>query len=275
MKKSPSDNNKKDNRFDLLRELLLEEDREKISALNQEIIASDKIAARVDPLIDAKIKDLRENFPEYFGDTITETIKVQIRDSQDEVVDALYPIMGKMVKKFIIAEITKLSENINDKVKKTFSFKGMFKRFKGRLSGVSDGDVILQDAFKPKIEEVFVIEKNSGILLGNHSTGNIANKDMVSGMLTAIKAFAEDAFSKEGQNLEDVKFETFQILLYNFKTVYVAVAASGVLNTEFKGKLTDQVNDFAEDLFDDRSDLEDESKLNEMIVHYLIKDDLN
>lgn len=275
MKKSPSDNNKKDNRFDLLRELLLEEDREKISALNQEIIAREKIAARVDPLIDEKIKDLRENFPEYFGDTITETIKIQIRDSQDEVVDALYPIMGKMVKKFIIAEITKLSENINDKVKKTFSFKGMFKRFKGRLSGVSDGDVILQDAFKPKIEEVFVIEKNSGILLGNHSTGNIANKDMVSGMLTAIKAFAEDAFSKEGQNLEDVKFETFQILLYNFKTVYVAVAASGVLNTEFKGKLTDQVNDFAEDLFDDRSDLEDESKLNEMIVHYLIKDDLN
>ena len=275
MKKSPSDNNKKDNRFDLLRELLLEEDREKISALNQEIIAREKIAARVDPLIDEKIKDLRENFPEYFGDTITETIKVQIRDSQDEVVDALYPIMGKMVKKFIIAEITKLSENINDKVKKTFSFKGIFKRFKGRLSGVSDGDVILQDAFKPKIEEVFVIEKNSGILLGNHSTGNIANKDMVSGMLTAIKAFAEDAFSKEGQNLEDVKFETFQILLYNFKTVYVAVAASGVLNTEFKGKLTDQVNDFAEDLFDDRSDLEDESKLNEMIVHYLIKDDLN
>ncbi len=98
---------------------------------------------------------------------------------------------------------------------------------------------------------------------------------MVSGMLTAIKAFAEDAFSKEGQDLEVVKFETFQILLYNFQTVYVAVAASGVLNATFKDKLTDRVNDFAEDLFDDRSDLENELKLNEMIVDYLIKDDLN
>jgi len=275
MKKSPSDNKKKDNRFDLLRELLLEEDREKINALSQEILVREKVSARVDPLIDEKIEDLRKNFPEYFGDTITETIKTQIRDSQDEVVDALYPIMGKMVKKFIIAEISKLSENINQKVKKTFSFKEVFNRFKRRASGVSEGDAILQDAFQPKIEEVFVIEKDSGILLGNHSTGNIANKDMVSGMLTAIKAFAEDAFSKEGQDLEDVKFETFQILLYNFQTVYVAVAASGVLNATFKGKLTDRVNDFAEDLFDDRSDLEDESKLNEMIINYLIKDDLN
>ena len=275
MKKSPSDNKKKDNRFDLLRELLLEEDREKINALSQEILVREKVSARVDPLIDEKIEDLRKNFPEYFGDTITETIKTQIRDSQDEVVDALYPIMGKMVKKFIIAEISKLSENINQKVKKTFSFKEVFNRFKRRASGVSEGDAILQDAFQPKIEEVFVIEKDSGILIGNHSTGNIANKDMVSGMLTAIKAFAEDAFSKEGQDLEDVKFETFQILLYNFQTVYVAVAASGVLNASFKDKLTDRVNDFAEDLFDDRADLENESKLNEMIVDYLIKDDLN
>ena len=274
MKKSAQDS-PKDKRFELLRELLLEDDRKKFNALSDEIIMREKIAARVDPLIDEKIEDLRKNFPEYFGDTITETIKIQIRDSQDEVVDALYPIMGKMVKKFIIAEISKLSEKISQKVKKTFSFKEVFNRFKRRASGVSEGDAILQDAFQPKIEEVFVIEKDSGILLGNHSTGNIANKDMVSGMLTAIKAFAEDAFSKEGQDLEDVKFETFQILLYNFQTVYIAVAASGVLNATFKDKLTDRVNDFAEDLFDDRSDLENELKLNEMIVDYLINDDLN
>ena len=275
MKKSPSDNKNNDNRFDLLRELLLEEDREKINALNQEILVREKISARIDPLIDEKIEDLRKNFPEYFGDTITETIKAQIRDSQDEVVDALYPIMGKMVKKYIFAEISKLSERINKRVKNTFSFKSMFKRFKRRASGVSDGDAILQDAFQPKIEEVFVIEKDSGILLGNHSTGNIANKDMVSGMLTAIKSFAEDAFSKEGQDLEDVKFETFQILLYNFNTVYIALAVSGVLNTDYKDKLIDRINNFAEDLFDDRADLENESKLNEMIVDYLIKEDLN
>ena len=134
-----------------------------------------------------KIEDLKENFPEYFGETITETIKVQIKESQDEVVEALYPIMGKLVKKFIIAEIAKLSESINDTINNKFSVKQIIKRlFKGNTTDAED---VLQQVFEPIIEEVFIIEKDSGLLVGNYSRGNIADKDMVSGMLTAIKSF--------------------------------------------------------------------------------------
>ena len=207
MKKTAADN-KKDNRFELLRELLLEDDREKFQALSDEIVQKEKFSKKVVPLVDEKIEDLRANFPEYFGDTITQTIKVQIRDSQDEVVEALYPIMGKLVKKAIVSEITKLSDSINKTIKEKFSFQEIIKRFiKGKKN---DADIVLQDVFEPIIEEVFVIEKDSGLLSGSYSRGNIADKDMVSGMLTAIKSFAEDAFSKEGQNLEDIKFETLK-----------------------------------------------------------------
>jgi len=275
MKKTTQDSPKVDKRFELLRELLLEEDREKFNTLSDEIVMREKMAARVDPLIDEKIEDLRENFPQYFGETITQTIKTQIRDSQDEVVDALYPIMGKLIKKAIVSEIRKLSESINKSVKKTFSFGGMFKSFKRKVSGVSDGDAILQDAFRPKLEEIFVIEKDSGLLLGNHSTGNIADKDMVSGMLTAIKSFSEDAFAKEGQDLEDIKFETFQISLYNFNSIYIAVAISGVQNQQFKDDLSDDVNDLAEIILGNRSNLENESKLNSLIKEHLLKEEFN
>lgn len=270
MEESTQDN-QKDNRFELLRELLLEDDRKKFNELSDELLLREKMAARVEPIIDKKIEHLREKFPEYFGDTITQTIKTQIRDSQDEVVDALYPIMGKMIKKYIASEISKLSENINKRVKRTFSFKDYFKR---KFSGTSEGDAALQDAFKPVLEEIFIIEKNSGILLGNHSTGNIANKDMVSGMLTAIKSFAEDAFAKEGQDLEDIKFETFHISLHNFKTIYIALAISGVQTLDFKEDLNDNINDFAELVLGDRSHLENEDKLNELIIKYLIKEEL-
>ena len=273
MEKSTQDIHK-DKRFELLRELLLEDDRKKFNELSEEIIMREKVASRVDPLIDEKIEDLRENFPIYFGDTITETIKTQIRDSQDEVVDALYPIMGKMIKKYIASEISKLSDNINKRVKSTFSFKDYFKRFKRKVSGVSEGDAILSGALKPTLEEIFIIEKNSGILLGNHSTGNIANKDMVSGMLTAIKSFAEDAFAKEGQDLEDIKFETFHIALHNFNTIYIALAISGVQTQDFKEKLNDDINDFAEFILGNRSHLENETELNTLIVKYLIKEEL-
>ncbi|KGL63988.1 hypothetical protein [Polaribacter sp. Hel1_85] len=269
MKKTPADNNK-DNRFELLRELLLAEDREKFDSLSQEIILREKLSNRVSPLIDEKILDLRENFPEYFGDTITETIKVQIRDSQDEVVEALYPIMGKMVKKFIVAEITKLSDSINKTIKEKFSIQEILKRIlKGKRN---DAGIVLEEVFEFVIEEVFIIEKESGLLSGSYSRGSIADKDMISGMLTAIKSFAEDAFSKEGQDLENIKFETFQLSIRNFKTIYIAIATSGVLTSEVLEELSDNISNLAEIILRDRSYLADEERLNKLILKELIEE---
>ena len=268
MKKTTVDTHTNNNRFELLKELLLADDREKFDSLSEEIVKREQLSKKVSPLVDEKIEDLRKKFPEYFGDTITETIKIQIRDSQDEVIEALYPIMGKLVKKAIISEINKLTEKVNTTVKEKFSIQDIIRRFfKGKKS---DADVILQEVFEPVIEEVFVIEKNSGLLSGSYSRGNIADKDMVSGMLTAIKSFAEDAFSKENQNLEDIKFDSFQLTIKNFKTIYIAIATSGVLNVEFKENLSDNVNNLAEIILRDRKYLTDEVKLNVLIERHLI-----
>ncbi|QNM86666.1 cell envelope biogenesis protein OmpA [Polaribacter pectinis] len=268
--KKPAADNKKDNRFELLRELLLEDDREKFEALSEEIIQKEKFSKKVSPLVDEKIEDLRENFPKYFGGTITETIKVQIRDSQDEVVEALYPIMGKLVKKAIVSEITKLSDSINKTVKEKFSIQEIIKRFfKGKKN---DANVVLNEVFEATIEEVFIIEKDSGLLSGSYSRGNIADKDMVSGMLTAIKSFAEDAFSKEGQDLEDIKFETFQLSIQNFKSIYIATATSGVITREFKEGLSEKINNLAEIILRDRTYLSDEERLNTLIFQQLIEE---
>jgi hypothetical protein len=267
MKKTPSDIHVEDNRFELLKELLLEEDREKFDSLN------DEFAGKVNPLIQEKIEDLRNNFPEYFGDTITETIKYQINNSQDEVIEALYPIIGKLIKKSIVSEITKLNERINKTIKETFSFQERIKRLFSKKAKISDGEIILQEVFKPIIEELFIIEKDSGLLKGNYSKGSIADKDMVSGMLTAIKSFAEDAFSKEGQNLEDIKFETFQISIHNFKTIYIAIATSGASNSAFNEEISSQITDLAEIILRNRSLLEDELKLNELIKEHILSQD--
>lgn len=267
MKKETVDN-KKDNRFELLRELLLEEDRDKFSDLSNRILEKEKLSEKVTPLVDEKIEDLRKNFPVYFGSTITETIKVQIRDSQDEVVEALYPIMGKLIKKAIVSEITKLSDSINKTITEKFSITEILKRFfKGKKSDAED---VLQEVFEPIIEEVFIIEKDSGLLSGNFTRGNIADKDMVSGMLTAIKSFAEEAFSKENQNLEDIRFDNFQLTIKNFKTIYIAIATSGVINNEFRDNLSDNVNNLAEIILRDRDYLSDEVKLNVLIERHLI-----
>jgi len=260
---------KKENRFELLRELLLTEDRKEFESLRNEFLKKDDLKKEVNPVLDDKIGDLKDNFSDYFGDQVTQAIKVQIRESQDEVVEALYPIMGKLIQKFIVAEITKLSDTINKTINDKFSFTHILKRlFKGKKTDAED---VLQTVFASTIEEVFVIEENSGLLIGSYSRGNIADKDMISGMLTAIKSFAEDAFSKQGQDLEDIKFETFQLSMYNFKSIYIATATSGVITSEFKEELADNLNSLAEKILRDRTYLSDEIRLNSLIEEILIK----
>lgn len=256
MKKIAVNNQLEDKRFELLKELLLEEDREKFSS-------------KVQPLVDEKIEDLRINFPEYFGGTITETIKYQIKHSQEEVIEALYPIIGKLIKKSIIAEITKLNEKINATIKKTFSLEERLRRlFKKKKS---NSELVLQAVFKPIIEEVFVIEKESGLLKGSFSTNNIADKDMISGMLTAIKSFSEEAFFKGEQNLEDIKFETFRIAIYSFKSIYISVVISGAYDSFFTEKLSESVSDFAITILNNRDLLKSEEELNALIQKFIIK----
>ena len=260
---------KKENRFELLKELLLTEDRKEFESLRSKFLEKEDFKKEVKPVIDEKIEDLKNNFPLYFGDQVTQTIKVQIRESQDEVVEALYPIMGKLIQKFIVSEITKLSNTINKTINDKFSFAQIIKRlFKGKKTDAED---VLQTVFASTIEEVFVIEENSGLLIGSYSRGNIADKDMISGMLTAIKSFAEDAFSKQGQDLEDIKFETFQLSMYNFKSIYIATATSGVITTEFKEELANNLNTLAEKILRDRSFLSNEIRLNALIEEILIK----
>ncbi|PQJ78801.1 cell envelope biogenesis protein OmpA [Polaribacter porphyrae] len=267
MKKTTVDN-VNDNRFEQLKELLLFDDRKDFDALKSEILEQEKLKQKVSPFIDEKVEDLKDNFPKYFGENITEAIKVQIKESQDDVVEALYPIMGKLVKKFIVSEITKLSDSINETINNKFSIKHIIQRlFKGKTTDAED---VLQEVFEAVIEEVFVIEKDSGLLVGNFSRGTIADKDMISGMLTAIKSFVEDAFSKEGQDLEDIKFETFQLSIQNFKSIYIATATSGIIKQDFKDILYDKINNLAEIILRDRSFLKDEAKLNTLIIENLI-----
>ncbi|WP_438976530.1 response regulator [Polaribacter sp.] len=134
--------NKKDNRFEILKELLLTDDRQKFESLRDQFLEKDKIRENINPVVDEKIDDLKANFPEHFGDQITQSIKVQFRESQDEVVEALYPIMGKLVKKFIIAEIPFIIHKENDEDDIENSENSGYKSIEGKKVLVADDNFL-------------------------------------------------------------------------------------------------------------------------------------
>ena len=264
----------------LLKELLLTEEKEfadsiaqKVEELNKIVHQKQELSYKVDPIIDDKLEEFVEEIPKTLGPTITQTLKEEIKNSQDAVVEALFPIIGKMIKKYIAHEMRLLSENISRQTKKAFSFKNWFRRTKARAQGVSEGDLVLSDYAKPRLIQMFVVEKHSGILITDYSpmSEGTIDKEMVAGMLTAIKSFVEDAFEGGDQNLELIEYELYTIHIQNFYSYYIAAVISGAYSMMFKEVLEDQLLEFAQRHISNR-DLENSALFTKKLKKYFADD---
>ncbi|MEY8020808.1 cell envelope biogenesis protein OmpA [Muriicola sp. SD30] len=235
-------------KLEILKDILFPDDRGAVQDIAKrielvELIVNDQkeLAARVDPLVDKKINAFTKSIPDTLGPTITATLKKEIKNHKDEVVDALYPVLGKMVKKYVAQEIKILSEKIDNQL-------GFIKRFKRKMrswfGGPSEEQLLMRELSSATIEQVLLIERDTGILKASYSVTNSIDEEMISGMLTAIKSFVEDAFQKKNQNLELIQYELYNIHLQSFVTHYVAVVISGDYHLTSKNKLQDIIFNF-------------------------------
>lgn len=236
-----------------LKHLLLNDDRESINALKLEIerlkaIIEDKelLDTKIGPIINTYLDQYTKDIPSKLGPSITESLKNEIANSQDTIVDVLYPIMGKLIKKYIQKEFEKLSDQINKTVQNRFSVKALKRKLKSIFTGVNENDIIINDLSDTQIQELFIVEKHSGILKGNFSKTNTIDKDVLSAMLTAIKSFVEDALKTGNDQLETIEYGLYNIYIQNFKSYYIAVIIHGVFDVTYREQLREKLNTFSQ-----------------------------
>jgi len=263
-------------KLQILKELLFTEEQEfaealskKVEILTEILDRKENLSQKVDPIVDDKLTSFIAEIPKTLGPTITQALKEEIKNSQDAVVEALFPIIGKMIKKYIAHEMRMLSEKISKQTKSVFSFKNWFKKSRAKASGFSDGDIAIANYSKPELLQVFVIEKESGLLISNYAPSGQSSmdEDMIAGMLTAIKSFVEDAFTVGEQNLEHIEYELHHIHIQNFASYYIAVVLSGAYDTAFKDQLEDLLLNFAQHHIS-KKDLNSNEIFNEKIKNY-------
>ena len=236
--------------YDALKEILLADElreqkelHEQIRSLQEEIKVRQKMEHNVGPIIDEKIEELKRNFPEHFGEAMTRAIKQQINESKEEMVEALYPIIGKLIKKYIQKEMEALVDRIDQSMNKTFRF-----GLKSKKERTDQRNVVIKEAMPAQLNDVFVIENDSGQLLGSYSKYSVVDKDMIAAMLAAIKSFVEQAFKNKNQNLEWIEYETYKVYLITFRRLSIACTIAGVPDRKYKTELEDQVLEFTKDI---------------------------
>lgn len=216
-----------------LREILLKEDRTSVSTLQQNV--SD---------LETTLAAFKEEFPREYSRVVDKMIAQKLKSSQQEILDVIYPVMGKMINKYISMQFQQLKEGITEQINAVFSKRGLVWWLRNRILGLKDADVLLASMDVPLIEEVFIIERDSGLLWASAALNPAVNRDVVAGMMTAIKAFVEDAFIRDNEDLEQIQYGTYRILLVNFSAYFFAIALSGSISAVEEGNLREEIVDF-------------------------------
>jgi uncharacterized protein YraI len=197
-------------------------------------------------LLRQSIRDSRDDMAEALSPVMGAAIRAQIRDSRPEMIEALYPIIGETVQRAIAEFGRELQRNIDARLKTTFGPEGALRAFWARVRGVSPAELALRDALPFEVRELFLIQRGSGLLLAHHSAGAAAtDSDLISGMLTAIRDFVSDSFARRGEEaeLDEVQYGDEHIIIEGGSAVYLAAVLEGVEPQGFRAALRDFVSE--------------------------------
>ncbi len=221
---------------DKLKELLFAPESEAIAALSKRIDAvfaragtSDRFQASVVDVLDGALRDAEvarhDELAAAIAPLIVKTVKTEIHNSTDDLVEALYPAMGRMVKAYVASAIKDLTNDINRRLEAN----PMMLRLNALTSGRSAGELALADSQRLKVDDVFLIRRATGELVARWpNTGAASNLDHVlGGVLTAINEFTAEAFKAEGSALRQIDLGDARVYLRVSPVFLLAAKCSG------------------------------------------------
>ena len=196
--------------FGELRTLLVGEERDQLASI---LARLDDHAARRKEIGDVLPGVLVEHasdprFTRALTPPVEKAITASVRNNPAPLADALFPVMGPAIRKAVAAALSAMVDGLNRTLEHSLSWRSLVWRFEAMRTGRSFGEVMLLHTLVFRVEQVFLIDRTSGLLL-QHVTdgpGEVRDADMVSGMLTAIRDFVKDSFSvADADSLEGLK----------------------------------------------------------------------
>ncbi|MEK6337742.1 MAG: OmpA family protein [Acidobacteriota bacterium] len=141
--------------------------------------------------------------------TVTAAVERSVRKDPQPLADAIFPVIGPAIRKAIASALSGMVQSFNQSLTHSMSVQGLRWRLEAFRTGKSFGEVVLLHTLLFRVEQVFLIHKETGLLLHQVSAPGVAvqDADMISAMLTAIQDFVHDSFKSDRGN----ELETFQV----------------------------------------------------------------
>lgn len=203
----------------------------------------ERLQKSVTVVIDGVLRDAEkvknQKMSQAMAPLVVRTIKSELKNSQDEMVDALYPITGRLVKQYVQAAVADMMAEINRKLGGAAKLSDLEARAKAK--GVTVAELVLAESQALKVDELFLIRRGSGDLVAHWertaegevlqttpggAPGN--NRDaLIAGYLSGITSFSEEAFNEKKGVLRSLDLNGERIFVRASPAYLLAARCSG------------------------------------------------
>lgn len=215
---------------------------DRLGALDDRLGTKDRLETSVAGIIDGALRQAETERHNELADAVSpvvvRTVKTEIRNSRDELVEALYPMTGRMVKAYVASAMKDLMAEVNRKIERN----PFMLRVAALLTGRSAAELALAETQRTEIEELYLIRRGTGELVGHWpDTPSANNRDqVVSGVLSALNEFASEAFSDTGRALRQIDIGPSQVYLRLSPVYLLAVRCKGSQHAAIERVIDDE-----------------------------------
>ena len=191
-------NGSPDDSFAELRSIIVGPERQELLALQAHLLDPTVQTRDVSRVLPDALQ-LRARDPQLMralAPSIEDAITASVRRDPQPLADALFPVIGPAIRKAVAHTFDAMLESINQTIERSVSWHAWQWRWTAWRTGKPFAEVVLLNTLDYRVEQLFLIHRESGLLLQHVGIGQHTgeNADQISAMLTAITDFARDSF---------------------------------------------------------------------------------
>jgi OOP family OmpA-OmpF porin len=216
-----------------LRRLLVKPEQEKIEEIRQRLESREDFVEQVGEVLPLAMQHSARQgsqLSQAMVPTVEEIVKLSINRDINRFADALFPVIGPAIRKSIAESMRQMLQSMNQMLESSLSVQGLKWRWEAVRSGVSFAQIVMLHSLVYRVEQVFLIHRQTGLLLHHVTHDNQHNRDpdLVSSMLGAIGDFVGDSFTTESDpGLDSIEFGELSLWIKHAPGTFLAVAIRG------------------------------------------------
>ena len=172
--------------------------------------------------------------------TLESALKESVKKDPRILTDVVFPIIGPAIRKAMAEAFNKMLQSLNQTLEHSLSVQGFKWRFEAARTGKSFAEVVLSRSLIYRVEQVFLIHKETGLLLEHAQAANAVaqDADMVSGMLTAnldfVRDFMRDAFKAQESGALSTQYGDYNLWLESNSQLTLVAFITGTAPEELR-----------------------------------------